>query len=113
MKSKSLIDLAENLLDLTNQEAENIAVLKQVAEIPGLQGGIVEALKEGIQLLADSHEYRTRIAYAARHAAYENDKQTVQVCVNAITENIERSQIIRDKMSQLIASNQVKKWGKR
>jgi len=104
MKKKSLIDLAESLIDLTNQEAENISAIKLVADMAGPKDKIfIEALKESIDLLIDAHEYRTRLAYVARNAAYSNDDQTVKVCVNAIQENIDHCQIIRQKMSELIS----------
>jgi hypothetical protein len=102
MKSKTLIELAEHLLDLTNQEAENIEMLQRVIAMPGSQEGVFAVLQEGIELLSDSHAFRTRLAYEARKAAYENDKATVELCVDAITDNIKRSEVIRKKMSLLI-----------
>jgi hypothetical protein len=107
MDNKHLIDLAESLLKTINEEAENITALQRVSAMPGSQDGVFAALREGIELLSDSHAFCTRLAYEARKAAYENDKSTVTFCVDAITDNINRSEIVRNKMLKLIESTGV------
>lgn len=102
MLDAKLIKMTEKLVTLANEEAENIKELQNVIAISGTQDDVFSALKEGIEFLSYSHTFRTRLAYEARKAAYDNDKITVSLCVNGIEEDIERSAEIRKKMSLLI-----------